>query len=239
MAGHNKWSKVKRYKAVADKKRGALFSRMLKEIMVAAKNGKDPDGNARLRKAINDAKAESVPKENIERAIKKGAGELDGGQVDELIYEGYGPGGVAVLVEVVTDNRLRTQPEIRKIFELNGGNLGEQGSVAWGFQKKGIILVSKDQASEEQLMGMTLEVGAEDINASEDGYEVLMSPENFEAVRLNLEKAGIKMELAEISNTPTNKVKVSGDTTAKIESLLEELEEHDDVQRVTSNADIG
>jgi len=239
MAGHNKWSKVKRYKEVADKKKGAMFSKLLKEIMVAAKSGSDPSGNARLRKAITDAKTQSVPKDNIDRAIKKGSGELGDVQLDELTYEGYGPGGIAVMVECVTDNRLRTQPELRKIFEKNAGNIGEMGAVAWGFEKKGTILISKVHSKEEELMNLVLEAGADDLNSSEEGFEVVTSPENFESVRSSLEKAKIPMELAEVSLVATNRITVTGTKAEEIQKLIEALEDHDDVQRVTTNADFG
>ena len=237
MAGHNKWSKVKRLKAVTDSRKNAVFTKILKEIMVAAKNGKDPDANARLRKAISDARAASVPKDNIERAIKKGAGELEGGQIEELIYEGYGPGGVAILVEALTDNRLRTQPEIRKIFDKNGGSLGEMGSVAWGFSTKGVFLVPKDQASEDSLMNIVLEAGADDLTPSDEGYEIQCSPENFESVRSALEAAHITPALAELGPTPSSKVTVTPEIAVQIESLVSALEDHDDVQKVVSNAE--
>ena len=238
MAGHNKWSKVKRYKEVADRKKGAAFSKVLKEIMLAAKNGADPDANASLRKLIGDAKAISIPKDNIERAIKKGSGELsDGAQLEEIVYEGYAPGGVAILVDCVTDNRLRTQPEIRKIFEKNEGILAEKGAVAWGFEKKGSILITKSAAKEESLMNLVLEAGADDLSSSDDGFEIITSPSNFHAVRDSIEKAKIAMEFAEVSSVPTNKIAVSGEILEKVQKLLEALEDHDDVQRVTSNAE--
>ncbi len=239
MAGHNKWSKVKRYKEAADKKKGAVWSKILKEIMVAAKNGSDPSANARLRKAITDAKAASVPKDNIERAIKKGAGELEGGTLDELVYEGYGPHGVAILVECVTDNRLRTQPEIRKIFEKHNGNLAEIGAVSWGFTKMGVILIPKDAADENALMDLVLNAGAEDMHTSDDGYEIHTPTSSFDNVREALEKANIPTALAEVTNVPSNKISISGDASTQIQNLIEALEDHDDVQRVSSNADFG
>lgn len=241
MAGHNKWSKVKRYKEIADKKKGAAFTKLLKEITIAARAGGDPDGNARLKKAISDAKSQSVPKDNIERAIKRGTGELgDGAQMEELLYEGYGPAGTAVLVECVTDNRLRTQPEIRKIFEKNGGNIAEKGAVAWGFEQKGQILIQRSAAQEENLLNLVLEAGAEDLITSEEGYEVRTSPAAFDAVRTSLEKAQISMELSEVSYVPLNRVTPPSDEVkSQIVNLLETLEEHDDVQRVTSNAELS
>ena len=228
---------MKRLKAVTDARKNAVFTKILKEIMVAAKNGKDPDANARLRKAISDARAASVPKDNIERAIKKGAGELDGGQLEELIYEGYGPGGVAILVEAVTDNRLRTQPEIRKIFDKHGGTLGEMGSVAWGFSTKGVFLIPLDQTSEEKLMNVILEAGADDLTLSAEGFAVQTSPERFEPVRYALETAHIKPVLAELGPSPDNRVAVTPEIAAQIEGLVAALEDHDDVQKVVSNAD--
>lgn len=238
MSGHNKWSKVKRYKEAADKRRGAMFSKILKEIMVAARGGTDPGANPRLRKVIIDARNSSIPKENIERAIKKGAGELDDGtHLEELIYEGFGPGGVGIMVECVTDNRLRTQPELRKIFEKHEGALAEKGAVAWAFEKRGVILVNKGSVTEESLMNLAVEAGADDMNSSEDGFEIQMSPTKFEDVRSTLEKAGIAMPLAELSFIATTRVKVSGEATQKIEKLAEILDDHDDVQRVTHNAE--
>ncbi len=238
MAGHNKWSKVKRLKAVTDKRRGAMFSKILKEIMVAAKMGSDPSGNARLRKAISDAKAQSVPKDNIERAVKKGAGEMgDGVQLEELTYEAFGPGGVAFMIECVTDNRLRTQPEIKKIFERGGGAMAEMGAVAWSFEKKGIILIDRSHVAEEMLMNLALDAGADDLNPSGEGYEITTSPPNFENVRSVIEKSGIAMELAEVTYVPTSRVSATEEISDKIERLNEILEEHDDVQRVVHNAE--
>ncbi len=239
MAGHNKWSKVKRLKAVTDKKKSALYAKYIKEISIAAKQGgTDPDGNARLRKAITDAKAQSVPKENIERALKKAAGELDdGANLEEIVYEGYGPGGVAILVECVTDKKTRTQPELRKIFEKGGGSIAEAGAVAWGFEKRGLILIKKDQGEEERLMNLALDSGADDFSASDEGFEILSSPQDFLRVVDGLEKAGVRSELSELSFLPKNRIQISGEISEKLQALLENLEDHDDVQRVTSNAD--
>lgn len=239
MAGHNKWSKVKRYKEVADRKKGAAFSKVLKEIMIAARSNTDPESNFRLRKAIEDAKALSVPKDNIERALKKASGELDGQQLEELVYEGYGPGGVAILIECVTDNRNRTQPEFRRIFDKNGGAMAEIGAVAWGFEKKGLILVSKEAAEENTLMNLVLDMGAEDMTVSAEGYEIITSPSQFEKVRSALQEAKIAMEFSEISSLPKNKISVTGESAESVQRLLEILEDHDDVQKVTSNADFG
>jgi len=239
MSGHNKWSKVKRLKEVTDKKKSALYSKYIKEISIAAKHGgADPANNARLKKAISDAKAQSVPKDNIERALKKASGELDDGQtLEEITYEGYGPGGVAVLVECITDKRARTQPELRKIFERSGGNIAEAGAVAWGFERKGVILVPKDAIEENALMEKTLEAGAEDLNSSSEGYEITTPPNEFMQVVDALENAKIATEFSELSFIPKNKVKVEGELVDKINQLVENLEENDDVQRVTTNAD--
>lgn len=239
MAGHNKWSKVKRLKAVTDRKRGAAFSKVLNEIMIAAKSGSDPSGNARLRKAVADAKAFSVPRDNIERAIKKGAGELgEGVHLEELVYEGFGPNGVGFIVECVSDNRNRTQPELKKIFERGGGFLGEMGSVAWSFEKKGIILVGGDKAAEESLLNLALEAGAEDLKSSNDGFEILTSPQSFDSVRVALENQNIEMALSEVTYLPTSKIPIPEASIEIIEKLSEALEDHDDVQRVVHNADI-
>ncbi|TVQ79068.1 MAG: YebC/PmpR family DNA-binding transcriptional regulator [Bradymonadales bacterium] len=240
MAGHNKWSKVKRLKAVTDAKKSALYGKYIKEITVAAKlGGADPDGNARLRKAISDAKAQSVPKDNIERALKKAAGESSEAQLEELTYEGYGPQGVAVLVECVTDKRTRTQPELRKIFEKNGGSIAEAGAVAWGFERKGLILVQTDEVTEEKLTEFAVESGAEDIQVASEGYEIITAPTEFLRVYAAFEKEGVKMELAELSFIPLNKVPVAADQLEGLQKLIESLEDHEAVQRVTTNADFG
>lgn len=239
MAGHNKWSKVKHIKAVEDKKKAAIYSKYLKEISVAAKlGGPDPDNNARLKKAISDAKSKSVPKDNIERAVKKASGDLgDSSQLEEITYEGYGPGGVAILVDCVTDNRNRTQPELRKIFEKSGGNIAEAGAVAWGFDRKGSVLVAQSSATEEQLMEVALEAGAEDIDHSDEGFEITTPPNEFLQVVEALEAANIKMELSELSYIPQNRIQVATEFSEQLESLLSTLEDHDDVQNVTSNAE--
>jgi YebC/PmpR family DNA-binding regulatory protein len=220
MAGHNKWSKVKRYKEVADKKKGAAFSKVLKEIMIAARTGADPDLNFRLRKAIDDAKALSVPKDNIDRALKKASGELEGQTLEELTYEGYGPGGIAILIECVTDNRNRTHAEFRRIFEKNGGAIAEMGAVAWGFEKKGVILVQKAAAKEEALMNLVLEAGADDITTSTDGYEILTTPSAFESVRKALEASQISVEFSELGFVPKNKIEVGAGVSEENQKLL-------------------
>lgn len=230
---------MKHIKAITDKKKSALYSKYIKEISVAAKTGgADPNNNARLKKAISDAKSQSVPKDNIERALKKASGELDDGtQLEEITYEGYGPGGVAFMVECITDKRNRTQPELRKIFEKAGGNIAEVGAVAWSFDRKGSILIKKEKASEEQLMEVALEAGAEDIQTSEDGFEITTPPDDFMNVLSAIEAASIEVEFSELGFVPQNKIPISGESESQINQLTENLEEHDDVQRVTNNAE--
>ncbi len=239
MSGHSKWSQIKRKKGVADAKRGQVFTKLIKEITVAARfGGGDPEGNARLRTAIAAAKAENMPKDNIERAIKKGTGELEGITYEEFPYEGYGPGGAAVLVEVLTDNKNRTTAEIRHIFSRSGGNLGEAGSVAWMFHKKGYIVIDKAAVDEDKLMEVVLDVGAEDIEAGAKEYEVTTDPQKLDVVKKALEKAGIKYHLAELTMYPQSTVAIDGKHAEQMLRLMEQLEEHDDVQKVYSNCDI-
>jgi len=240
MAGHSKWAQIKRKKAAQDAKRGKVFTKLIREIMVAARlGGGNPDNNPRLRAAIAAAKAENMPKENIERAIKKGTGELEGTHYEEVVYEGYGPGGVAVLIEAMTDNRNRTIADIRRIFSRSGGNLGASGCVSWLFQKKGVITVEKDKASEERLMEVVLEAGAEDIKEGERDYEIITDPKDLEGVKRALEEAGIGYQVAEITMYPQNTVKLEGKEAEQMLRLMEMLEEHDDVQRVYANFDIS
>jgi YebC/PmpR family DNA-binding regulatory protein len=239
MSGHSKWSQIKRKKGVADAKRGQVFTKLIKEITVAARfGGGDPEGNARLRTAIAAAKAENMPKDNIERAIKKGTGELAGVTYEEFPYEGYGPGGAAVLVEVLTDNKNRTTAEVRHIFSRGGGNLGEAGSVAWMFHKKGYIVIDKKAVDEDKLMEVTLDAGAEDIETSDKEYEVTTEPQKLDAVKKALEKAGIKYQLAELTMYPQSTVAIDGKHAEQMLRLMEQLEEHDDVQKVYANFDI-
>ncbi len=238
MSGHSKWATIKHKKAALDAKRGKAFTRLIKEIMIAARSGGDPDGNPRLRTAITAAKAVSMPSENIKRAVMRGTGELEGGQIDEIMFEGYGPGGAAVLVNVATDNRNRTVSEIRHVFSKNGGNLGEQGSVSWMFERKSQIMIEKDKADEDQLMGIVLDAGADDLKGDEDSWEVLSGPENHEAVLQALQKAGIPTVSAEIGMVPKNLIKLEGKNASGMLKLSEALEEHDDVQNVYSNFDI-
>jgi YebC/PmpR family DNA-binding regulatory protein len=241
MSGHSKWSTIKRKKGAIDAKRGKIFTRLIKEITVAARTGGggDPDGNPRLRSAINAAKAENMPKDNIDRAIKKGTGELEGEVYEEILYEGYGPAGVAVLVECMTDNRNRTVADIRHYFSKSNGNLGESGCVAWMFEKKGLIQVEKEKYSEEELMDLALEAGAEDVVEEDTVFQILTSPEEFSDVRDALEESGVQFFEAAVSMIPSNTIAVTEEKPAiSLLKLLENLEDHDDVQNVYSNFDI-
>jgi YebC/PmpR family DNA-binding regulatory protein len=238
MSGHSKWATIKHKKAALDSKRGKVFTRLIKEIMIAARNGGDPDSNARLRTAIVAAKAVSMPADNIKRAVMRGTGELEGGQIDEILYEGYGPGGAAVIVNVATDNRNRTVSEIRHMFSKNGGNLGEVGSVAWMFERKSQIFVDGEKASEDQLMDLLLDAGADDIRDQGGTWEILSAPEQHEAVLKALEKAGIPTEAAEIAMVPKNTIKLEGKQGQAMLKLYDLLEDHDDVQSVYGNYEV-
>lgn len=240
MAGHSHWAGIKHKKALVDNKRGKLWSRLSKAIIVAAKmGGGDPAMNLRLRYAIDDAKAVSMPKDNITRAIKKGTGELEGGNLEEVLYEGYGPAGVAILCEILTDNRNRTAGEIRKTFELADGKLGATGCVAWMFERKGLFLVAQDKADEETLMELALEAGADDVKRVEDKFEITCDPTVFQQVREALAASEIETEMGEISNIPTNTVDLEdADTARKVLKLMEKLDDHDDVQSVSANFNI-
>ncbi|MGA9117187.1 MAG: YebC/PmpR family DNA-binding transcriptional regulator [Bacteroidota bacterium] len=243
MSGHSKWATIKRKKAATDAARGRLFTRLIKEISIAARDGGgNMEANPRLRLAINTAKAGNMPAENIKRAVQRGTGELPGVTYEEITYEGYGPGGVAILVEVVTDNSNRTVSEIRHLFTRNNGNMGSAGSVAWMFQKRGNIVIPRagqtQPAGEDDVMGIVLEAGAEDLQAEEDSFTVLTSVQSFEPVRKALEDRGIRMESAAIQMIPQNTVKVTGKEAESVLKLMEVLEEHDDVQNVYANFDI-
>jgi YebC/PmpR family DNA-binding regulatory protein len=238
MSGHSKWATIKHKKGALDAKRGKIFTRVIKEIMIAARNGGDPDMNPRLRTAITAAKAVSMPADNIKRAIMRGTGELEGGQIDEVMYEGYGPGGAAVLVAVATDNRNRTVSEIRHVFSKNGGNMGEQGSVSWMFERKSTIVVDSDKAGEDQLMAIALDAGAEDLRNDGGNWVVVSPPEAHEAVLEAITKAGILTETVEIGMVPKNLIRLEGKNASGMLRLSEVLEEHDDVQNVYSNFDI-
>jgi YebC/PmpR family DNA-binding regulatory protein len=239
MSGHSKWATIKHKKAATDAKRGKAFTRIIKEIMIAARSGGgDPDMNPRLRKAVTDAKAASMPADNIKRAIRRGTGELEGGQIDEILFEGYGPGGAAVLVAVATDNRNRTVSDIRHAFSKNGGNLGEQGSVSWMFERKSTIVVDSDKAGEDQLMGIVLDAGADDMRDDGGNWVVISPPEAHDAVLAAIQKAGIPTESAEIGMVAKNLIRLEGKNASAMLRLNDALEDHDDVQNVYSNFDI-
>ncbi len=238
MSGHSKWATIKHKKAATDAKRGKAFTRIIKEITIAARSGGDPDGNPRLRSAVLAAKAASMPSDNIKKAIMRGTGEIEGGQIEEVMFEGYGPGGAAVLVNVATDNRNRTVSELRHVFSKNGGNLGEQGCVAWMFERKSQIFVEGEKAGEDQLMNVALEAGGDDLRQEGERWEILSAPEAHEAVLKALEAAGIPVEEASIAMVPKNLVKLEGKSASGVLKLTDALEEHDDVQNVYSNFDI-
>lgn len=239
MSGHSKWHSIKHKKAAADAKRGKVFTRLIKEISVAARiGGGDIDANPRLRTAVQTAKDANMPLDNIKRAILKGTGELPGQSYEETSYEGYGPGGVAIFIEVLTDNKNRTVAEIRHLFSKHGGNLGESGSVQWMFEKKGYISVSSETVSEERLLEITLEAGAEDMQAGDDGFEVYTPLESFETVKQAINEAGISPESSSLTMIPQNTIHIEGKTANQVLNLMEVLEDHDDVQNVYANFDI-
>src|SRR5499427_2863805 len=239
MSGHSKWATIKHKKGALDAKRGKIFTRLIKEISIAAKNGGgDPDSNPRLRTAIAAAKAENMPADNIKRAIQRGTGELPGAVYEEFMLEGYGPGGVALLAEINTDNRNRTVSEIRHVFSKNGGNMAEAGAVSWMFHKKGDIVVPKAAAREDDLMGLVLEAGAEDLRDDGESWEVLTDPSSYEAVLTAVKGAGIEPTSASVSMIPQNYIKLEGQAASTMIRLMEALEEHDDVQNVHANFDI-
>jgi YebC/PmpR family DNA-binding regulatory protein len=239
MSGHSKWSTIKRKKGAADAKRGKVFTKIIKEIIIAARSGGgDINANPRLRTAVLAAKAENMPRDNIDRAIKKGTGELEGVNYEEVQYEGYGPGGVAILLNVLTDNRNRTVAEVRRVFDKNGGHMGAAGCVAWMFSKRGLITVEHDKIDEERLMELALEAGADDVKDAGDVFEVVTAPDAFETVRAALHAANVPLASAEVTMMPQNVVSVTGKEAAQTLRLLEELDDHDDVQTVASNVDI-
>ncbi|MBU6173786.1 MAG: YebC/PmpR family DNA-binding transcriptional regulator [Planctomycetes bacterium] len=236
MAGHSQWANIKHRKAAVDAKRSKLWSKLSKAIIVAAKlGGGDPSSNVRLRTAILDAKAVSLPRDNIERAIKKGTGEIDGGEVEELLYEGYGPGGVAVLCDIMTDNRNRTAPEIRKLFDNHGGKLGSTNCVAYLFERKGILSIKQVTIDLEKLMELALENGADDVTEIGDYFELTCSPEAYSGLVEALEAQNILVETKSVSRVPSTTVEVDSETAISVMKLLEKLEDHDDVQSVASN----
>jgi YebC/PmpR family DNA-binding regulatory protein len=240
MSGHSKWSSIKHKKAARDAKRGKLFTKLIKEITIAARlGGGDLNANPRLRTAVTTAKTQSMPNDNIDRAIKKGTGELGGAQLEQVTYEGYGPGGVAIIIDVLSDNRNRVVAELRFILSRHGGNLGEAGCVAWMFKKRGVITIEKNAADEDKLLELALDAGADDVVTDDDGYQVMTPLENFGAVRDAIEKAKIPIGSAEVMMVPENSVKVTGHTATQVLKLMEELEDHDDVQGVAANFDIS
>lgn len=240
MAGHSHWAGIKHKKGAADAKRGKLFSKLAKAIIIAARDGGgDPEMNLSLKYAVDTAKASNMPKDVIERAIKKGTGELGGESIQELVYEGFGPEKVAVVLDILTDNRNRTASELRKIFERRGGNLGSPGSVVWMFETKGVIEVGRDVIAEDALLELVLEAGAEDLKVEADCYQITTSPEAFTAVRTALEEKGVAVNMAEIMRLPTTTVPVTDPRKAeKVIQFVSELDDHDDVQRVSANFDI-
>ncbi|MDD5194437.1 MAG: YebC/PmpR family DNA-binding transcriptional regulator [Candidatus Omnitrophica bacterium] len=239
MSGHSKWASIKHKKGAADAKRGQLFTKLIREITVAAKaGGGNPDNNASLRTAIERARAANMGSDNVEKAIKKGTGELEGVTYDSCIFEGYGPGGVAMLVETLTDNKNRTSAEVRNIFSKKGANLAGAGSVAWIFNKKGYFSIDKAQKSEDEIFSICVEAGAEDVQTLDKNYEVYCDAKDFEKIKEVLKNKGIKYEEAELTMIPASKVKVTGNDAKALLSLIEALEEHEDVQKVHANFDI-
>ena len=240
MAGHSHWAGIKHKKALVDSKRGKLWSKLSKTLMVAARiGGGDPDTNIRLRQAIADARAVSMPKDNIERAIKKGTGELEGGNVEEVLYEGYGPGGVAILCDIMTDNRNRTAAEVRKLFEVHGGKLGSSNCVAWMFERKGLIVVDAGRVDEDQLIEVVLEAGGEDVRREGDHFEIICEPDQYMSVCEALDAAEIPTESKQVARIAGNMVELDADTARKVLRLLEALDDHDDVQNVSANLKIS
>lgn len=240
MSGHSKWAQIKHKKAKTDLARGKAFSKLIRLITVAARQGGgNPENNARLRIAIQKAKEMNMPQDNIEKAIKKGTGELEGVTYEEITYEGYGPGGVAIMVEALTDNRNRTTAELRHIFSRHGGALGESGSVAWIFERKGFISFDKEKVDEEKLMSVAIEAGAEDLKEGESTVDVITPPSDFDQVKEAIENAGLSYDLAQITMLPKTMVNVEGKTAQQILDLIDALEEHDDVQEVYSNFEVA
>jgi len=238
MSGHSKWASIKHKKAATDAKRGKIFTKIIRELTMAARGGGDPDTNARLRKAITDAKAVNMPADNIKRAVMKGSGQLEGSQFEEIVYEGYGPGGVAIYITALTDNKNRTVSEVRHIFLKNGGRIGEQGCVAYRFKRQGYIDVEKTQASEEKLMDLALNAGADDIKDEDKMWEIVTSPDAYEAVLEAVKGAGIEVVDSNVGYIPQDYTKLEGKPAQQALKLVEELEDHDDVQTVSANFDI-
>lgn len=239
MSGHSKWHSIKHKKGALDAKRGKAFSKLIKELTVAARiGGGDPGANPRLRKAMDDAKAMNMAKDTMTNAVKRGTGEIAGAAIEDITYEGYGPGGVAIIVETQTDNRVRTVAEIRHLFSKNGGNMGESGSVSWMFQKKGSIILDGSAVDEEKIMEIALDAGAEDVSGDGESWEVITSPEDFDTVHDAIKGANIEPLSAEIGMRPTNSVQVTGATAQQVIRLMDALEDHDDVSNVFANFDI-
>jgi YebC/PmpR family DNA-binding regulatory protein len=240
MSGHNKWSTIKHKKGAADAKRGKLFSKIIKEITIAARmGGGDPEGNPRLRTAVNAARAANMPKDNVDKAIKRGTGEIEGVNYEEITYEGYGPGGVAVLVEALTDNKNRTVAEVRHIFEKYNGNLGETGCVSWMFKKQGIVVITADSLDEDEVMEVALECGAHDVKKEGDTFEVTADPADIEMVRKAVEDKGWKVEMAEVTMIPQNTVKLEGKKAEQMLKMMDALDDNEDMQKVFANFDIS
>jgi YebC/PmpR family DNA-binding regulatory protein len=239
MSGHSKWANIKHRKAAVDAKRGKMFTKIIRELTVAARLGGDPNTNSRLRIAIASAKSQNMPKDTIDRAIKRGTGELGGEELHEIVYEGYGPGGSAVLVEVLTDNKNRTVSEIRRIFTRYGGNLGESGCVAWTFEKRGRIVFEKGSVDEDKLFEIALEAGADDVKTEESEVVVITTTDKFESVKVAIEESGLKYTSAEVTMIPQNSVRIEGKEAEQMLRLMEALEDSDDVQNVYSNFDIA
>lgn len=239
MSGHSKWHSIKHKKGAADAKRGKVFTRLIREITVAARSGGgDPDMNPCLRKAVSDGKAANMPNENIERAIKRGTGEIEGVDYEEITYEAYGPGGVAILIDTVTDNRNRTVAELRHLLSKNNGRLGESGSVAWMFDRKGYIVVDKSSKSEEELFEIAIEAGVDDLKSDGSNFEIFTDQENFEKVLDAINNAGIETQFARVSMIPQNYIKIEGAEVQQMLRLYEAIDDHDDVQNIYSNFDI-
>lgn len=239
MSGHSKWATTKHKKMAVDAKRGRIFTKIIRELTIAARQGGgDPEGNPRLRTAIIKAKEANMPADNIKKAIQRGTGELPGVTYEESVYEGYGPGGVAILIEITTDNKNRTLSEIRHTLSKHGGNMGEAGCVSWMFSKKGYIVIEKAKANEEKLMSLALEAGAEDMKSDENSYEIITSPHDFETVRNKLKESGIEMALSEVAMVPQSYIGLEGKEAEQMLKLMEALEDHDDVQKVYANFDI-
>ena len=240
MSGHSKWHSIKHKKGALDAKRGKLFTKLIKELAIAARTGGsgDPNQTPRLRKAVTDATGANMPNDTIDRAIKRGTGEIEGAIYEEITYEGYGPGGVAIILNTTTDNRNRTVSELRHLFSKNGGNLGESGSVAWMFHKKGSIVVDRNAKPEDEMMEVALEAGAEDMQTDEDSYQILTAPEDFHAVLDAVKKAGLEPTSAEVTMIPQNYIHLEGREADQMLKLYEALDDHDDVQSLSANFDI-